>query len=354
MNKLRLLTTSAFFVGGTLGAQAGGFELSPLSTAFMYENGAYAEVSYSSRDYSITDGSVYAPTGSALKDQKNATFAFKSDLSDALSLGLTKYRQGSVQLDYSGAGSSLASALPVVDMDIDALVALARYELNENFSVLAGLKQTTVQDSFGKNIFTNQTNITGDSEVGHVYGLTYERDDIALRVELTHEKATNFKLESVNGSLSGKTTASVPDYLNFAFQTGVAKDTLLFGSIRKANWASNQITLFPQPSGTTSTYKDSTTYNIGLGRKINDQFSILASYKTEKAGDPNQASLLNTTNGYDSLGVGVVYSLENATITFGANYTKVGDVNMTPATTPASVFSGNTVKSLGLKIGYNF
>jgi long-chain fatty acid transport protein len=358
MKRSLALTTSALFAVGTLGAQAGGFELSPLSTSFMYEDGGYAEIGYSSRNYSVT-GSVYAPTSSVVQDQTNTALAFKFDLSDGLSLGLSQYRQGSIQLDYSGAGSPLAAALPVVDLDIDAVALLARYQVNENFSVLGGLKRTTVKDAVA-NIFQSaplpQSNITGTSEIGYVYGVAYQRDDIALRVELTAETSTDFELATTNEFAGGGvTTASVPDYLNLAFQSGIAKDTLVFGSIRKANWASNQIQVHPDPDPTSS-FSDSTTYNIGLGRKINEDFSVFASYSTEAAGDENKTSLLNVTNGYKGISIGVAYSLDNATITFGGNYTKLGDVNMDAADdgTFESSFAGNTVKSLGLKLAYNF
>lgn len=361
MIKSLALTTSAIIAAGTLGAHAGGFELSPLSTSFMYEDGGYAEFGFSSRTYSVTDD-VYAPSSSVLQNQSNPSFAFKFDVTEAVSMGLSRYRQGSIQLDYSGAGSPLAAGLPVVDLDVDATVVLGRYRLNENFSLLGGVKQTTVRDSVA-NIFQSsslpQSNVTGASEMGYVYGIAYQRDNIALRVELTQETATDFELATTNAGVpvDGTTTASVPDYLNLAFQSGVAKDTLVYGSIRKANWASNQIQVYPSPAANSS-FDDSTTYTIGLGRKINEEFSVFASYATEAAGDPNETSPLNTTNGYEGLSAGVTYSRDNMTVTFGGNITNVGDVLLDPdgagASFPTGTFTDNTVKSLGFRIGYSF
>jgi long-chain fatty acid transport protein len=206
MKRSLALTTSALFAVGTLGAQAGGFELSPLSTSFMYEDGGYAEIGYSSRKYTVTDD-FYAPTGSAVQDQSNTSSALKFDLNDAFSLGLSQYRQGSIQLDYSGAGSVAAAGLPAVNLDIDALAILARYKVNENFSVLGGLKRTTVKNAVA-NIFQSaslpQSNITGTSEIGYVYGVAYQRDDIALRVELTAETSTDFELATTNDGAGGE------------------------------------------------------------------------------------------------------------------------------------------------------
>ena len=42
-------------------------------------------------------------------------------MTDSFSVGFS-YNQGSIQLDYSGAGSAGAAALPVVDLTIDARV----------------------------------------------------------------------------------------------------------------------------------------------------------------------------------------------------------------------------------------
>ena len=97
------------------------------------------------------------------------------------------------------------------------------------------------------------------------------------------ETSTDLSLATTNAGVgSGNTTASTPDYMNLYVQSGIAEDTLAFGSIRK-NWSENQIRVYPQATDTSS-FSDSTTYNIGVGRKFSDNFSGSISYSTEPEG----------------------------------------------------------------------
>ena len=86
------------------------------------------------------------------QEQDYVSLAIKTDISSDLSVGLTSYNQGAVQLDYSSAGSPYAVALPVVDLDINALAILVKYSLSDNVSILGGAKQSQVQDA-SANIF---------------------------------------------------------------------------------------------------------------------------------------------------------------------------------------------------------
>lgn len=337
-------------------ANAGGFESSPLSTSFLYEQGGYIEVAHGKRNYDIK-GSLYAPTGSAAKDQSTTSLSVKFDLSERLALGFSNYRQGSIQLDYSGAGSAIASALPVVDLSIDARVLLGKYKFGDNYSVTAGLKQTVVKDATA-NIFQSvslgPSSISGGSEFGGVFGLAYERPEIALRVELTREQATDFELDTTNGgtSTAQKTKGSVPTYTTLNFQSGIAKDTLLYGSVRKANWSANQLYVAPY-SGATSSFKDSTTYSLGIGRKFSENWSGSLTYSTEKKGSKDSTSPLTITNGYQSVTVGAKYTKDNMSVSFGYNYTKVGDVDLNSALGIGN-FVDNKVTGMGIKVGYSF
>jgi long-chain fatty acid transport protein len=351
--KLRAITTMILSTTA-LSATAGGFETNSLSTSFMYEKGNYAELGMSSRSPDVK-GTAYAPTSSALKKQDYVSLAIKTDVSSDLSVGLTSYNQGAVQLDYSSAGSPFAVALPVVDLDINALAVLVKYSLCDNVSILGGAKQSQVQDA-SANIFQSvgfpASSISGTSETSFLIGASYAIPKIALRAELIYEGDVDFSLDTSNGALSGKTSGSVPDYMTLNFQSGIAEDTLLFGSIRKADWSNHQLTVFPG-SPTTSSFTDTTTYSLGIGRKINDAVSLIANYSTEPAGSSDSTTPLTITNGYDAIGLAVRYSSGNATVTVGYSYAKVGNITLT---TSAGVgeFTNNTVTGFGIKIGYNF
>ena len=358
MKKVSILTGS-LIVGMTSSVFAGGYESNALSTSFMYEQAgemnAYAEVAYGSRSYDVT-GTTYAPTGSAVKDQTSTTISVRYDVTDNISIGFTNYNQGNIQLDYSEAGGAGAALLPVVDMSIDARVLMTKYSLSENIGFLAGVKQTVVKDSTA-DIFRaggiQASSITGGNEIGYVYGAVYTRDDIAMRVELTMETSTDFSLATANASgTNGTTTGSTPDYMNLYFQSGIAEDTLLYGSMRTANWSENQLTVHPHTTPTSS-FTDSTTYSLGLGRKFTDNFSGSVNLSGEPKGATASDTPLTITNGYQGVTVGGKYTVDNMSITAGYNYTQVGDVSLSTALGDGE-FTDNKITGFGVRVGFKF
>ncbi|GAB5436920.1 hypothetical protein [Falsiruegeria mediterranea] len=89
--------------------------------------------------------------------------------------------------------------------------------------------------------------MTTDAPVdfGYALGVAWERPDIAARVSLTYSSAMEHTLlesESLNppppvpaGTLvtvPASSTIETPQSVNLDFQTGIAPDTLLFGSVR--------------------------------------------------------------------------------------------------------------------------
>ena len=106
-------------------------------------------------------------------------------------------------------------------------------------------------------------------------GASYEKPEIALKILLSHSPAIDFTLPI---TVAGTATARQAEMTTLEFETGIAKDTLLYGSIHQSSWGSAQVKL----AGTQiSTFSDSDTYNIGVGRKFSDKLSGSFSYTTE-------------------------------------------------------------------------
>ena len=59
-------------------AGAGGMERTALPTAFMFEEGGYGEITFSNRDYDVTDN-MFAPTNSMYGDVSGVSFSGKFD-----------------------------------------------------------------------------------------------------------------------------------------------------------------------------------------------------------------------------------------------------------------------------------
>ena len=364
MNKLKYLLAGSF-LAPTL-AISGGMERTALPTAFMFETGGYADFTYSNRNYDVTDN-FFAPTSSMYGDVSGASVSVKFDVNETIAVGFTQYNQAGIDLSYQGAGSQIPgfnTAGPLVDLEIGALAVMGKYTVNDNFSVLGGLKRTSVADATA-DIFklsvagvTTAAAVTGDSETGYIAGVAYERKDIALRIEYMVEQDVDFSLSTTGGALgaaTANTTGSIPDYQTINFQSGVAEDTLVFGSIRRADWSNHQIAVAPQTQAApTSSFSDTTTYSIGVGRKISDELSVSASYSTEADSEPAGTSLLSTTDGYDTIGLGVRYTLDSGTvISGGIALTNVGDKTVTTSGIDGA-FTDNSVTSYGIKLAYKF
>ena len=369
MNLVKYAGVSLLAMSASM-ANAGGMEATALSAGFMFEDGSYGGVSIQSQTPSLkaTVGGVSATSRSVVGSVTSTNIQVKADAFDNLAVGLAFYRQAGIKLDYQAnwslGGPAAAAALPKVDLDVSAIVLLTKYDVNDSFSVLAGIKNGMASDATIKiPTSTVDAAVTGGSAMSYVAGVAYEIPDIALRAEVMYETAGEYTLDT-NFTVGGvvipaKTKASTPTYLNVYVQSGIATDTLAFASLRQADWASNQVSI--NPTGTysdISAFSDSTSYRIGLGRKFGDTWSSSISYNWEGGSSATTASPLTLSNGNQGLSIGGKYALnDNTAITFGGNYTEFGDVDGTWAagTFGANAkFSGNSVTTLGAQVSHSF
>ncbi|MGL5009475.1 MAG: hypothetical protein ACRC6I_06300 [Paracoccaceae bacterium] len=191
-------------------------------------------------------------------------------------------------------------------------------------------------------------------------GAAFEKPEIALRVALTYQSSTTHNLETTvfGGPVPEALYPEVelPQSVTLDFQSGVAANTLVFGSIRWADWTSTELNAPLYPLNPLVGYDDdSITYNIGVGRKFNDQWSGAVSIGYEKAGGGVQMNL-SPTDGYVSIGVGATYTTGNMKITGGVRYVDIGNAGAlegAPGVARAQ-FSDNSAIGAGIKIGYTF
>ena len=288
-------------------------------------------------------------------------------------IGLTNYLSGAIQLDgqsghataasCAGGTTTDCSVVPSADVEARSTVLMARYRINENMSVIGGLNRYSVSDSTVQTL-TGYYGVSGN-EIAPVAGAAYENKEIALRVELLLQTETDMALTAVSGApatgAAGATAVSnatmvIPQTLTLNFQSGIAEDTLMFGSIHKADWDTAQIAIPANGAipAVGSAFSNRTAYSVGLGRKITDDISVLGSYATEDGGGATSTDPFTLTDGSQTLALGARYTYENMTISGGYSYTKVGDVTMTHSTGLSSTYTDNKVTGLGLKIGFSF
>lgn len=372
MKNLMKFTIAGFILGSP--AFSGGWEASRLDTSMMYNDDGYAEVATTSITYDVsaTSGAnVGAVKHGMAKDQTRTSFGFKSQFGN-FDVGLSSYNSGAIQLDGQATAAGV-SLVPSADVTARSLALMGRYRINENMSAFAGLNRYTVATSTVTTIAAAYE-VSGN-EIAPVIGAAYENKEIALRVEAIIQAETDMALTAKSAAVAagglaaaaavpGSSTLVIPQTITLNFQSGIAEDTLLFGSIHQADWDNAQINI-PANAATGaiqigSSFTSKTAYSVGLGRKISDDVSLIASYSAEDGGGSTSTDAFTLTDGYQTLGVAARYTRDNMTFTAGYGYTKVGDVDVTLDLTALGMpiltadYNDNDISAIGVKIGFSF
>ncbi|MCU0802374.1 MAG: hypothetical protein MUD11_11475 [Rhodobacteraceae bacterium] len=368
MSKL-LLTASAVTFAAT-GAFAGGFERSGNPVGFMFEAGNYAELSFGIVSPKVTGAAAggLAPSGDVAPSYRQAGFAIKTDLNDKISVGLSIDPTFGADIIYP-VPSPGPGPYPIrgtnAELNGDTLSVIGRYKFSESFSAHVGLRSVSVGGKVG--IFSGgaplyRAGFDTDRDVGYLVGAAFEKPEIALRVALTYQSSTTHNLESTvfGGPVPAALYPEVelPQSVTLDFQSGVAANTLVFGSIRWADWTATELNAPLYPLNPLVGYSsDSWTYNIGVGRKFNDNWSGAVTIGYEKSEGGVQMNL-SPTDGYVSVGLGATYTSGNMKITGGIRYVDIGNAGALESPPGSGVanaqFSGNSAIGAGIKIGYTF
>ena len=400
----KTLTTGAALLLSTAVAQAGGIDRTGNPYAALFEQGNYVELSFSSvrPDVSGTYPAAFGggSTEDMAVDYTSVGAALKYQFNDQIAVGLFLNMPYGADAAYTGGPYTGLEA----EWDSRQIAAVLKYQVNPNISVYGGVRsvssEATIQipdalitaprlqalqaqaqaaiavgdlataqaaaaaaaqiQAAPAGTFTYNAETGSDTQTSYIAGVAYERPDIALRVALTYEQGFTHSFESTEtlpgGGLNGfesEFEIEMPQAITLDFQTGVAADTLVFGSIRWSEWSVWEV----RPAGyeavandrVTGLDNDTTTYRLGVGRRLNDQLSVFGRVTYEEStGDV--ASRLSPTDGTTSIGIGGTYRVDNAKITAGIEYAMLGD-----ATDGSGVeFTDNTAIGFGVSVGFNF
>lgn len=372
-------------------SNAAGLERRNIDTDFLFADGMVVDLGVGSVAPSFTpsQGGAFAfEAGKNIAQSFSVTTgSFKAAMNDNLDLGVWHTNSGNgVHVDYgavtgpgmTGAFNSTFTAVTnsaqiKADVSIPTTMVAARYSINENLSIIAGAKYVNV--SSGQLMLPSEMGVAdpaapgGDATIdttsvwnlgrkdgtGTVFGVAYEIPEIALRVSLVSEGDIALSVPTTTGggvAANGNSTASIGDAITLSFQTGIAENTLLFGSVRQSNWANNQISV-PTAAGLAqvTSFKDGENFTIGIGRKFSDKLSASLSYYFSD-GDGNGASELSPYGETKTFSLGTKYTLnESSDVSFGLSHSERGDA--TTGTFSAKL-SGSSVTSLGLKLTHRY
>ncbi|ANB34821.1 long-subunit fatty acid transport protein [Rhodovulum sulfidophilum] len=346
-------------------ALAGGIERSVPSVGILFEQGNYVELGFSRFDPDVS-GSVAGvfPSGEMAPGFNSYSFAYKGQFGENLHFALILDEPIGADIAYpAGTGyPSLAGA----SADVDALgtTLMMRYEIPSNFSVIGGVRSLRTSGSVDlPQVASYRLDSSTETDFGYLIGVAWEKPEIAARVALTYYSSITHDFtadESFTypGLTPGKTSleTEIPKAVNLEFQTGIAMDTLLFGSIRWTEWSSFRITtpdyeaIVGRPI--VSYDEDVITYNLGVGRKFNEHWSgaVLLGYERHEG---NFKGNLGPTDGFRSLGLAATYTSGQFKITGGVRYVEIGDAKTRLGSNPTR-FDGNDGVGFGLRVGYYF
>jgi long-chain fatty acid transport protein len=367
----RTLLTASVIAMGAGGAFAGGIDRSGQSVAVIFEDGNYAEFSLGSVSPSVSGQAVAIPApglNSAISGDMAASYAqfsgaIKYKFSDTLDGALIFDQPFGANVDYP-AGTAYYATGSTATLKTTAITGVLQYTMPSNVSVYGGLRYETMSAEASIPFVAGYT-ATGskDGALGYLVGIAYEKPEIALRVALTYNSKIKHEIDTSEASLLGPlntvTEVNSPESVNLEFQSGVAKDTLVFGSIRWVDWSNFDIspTQYGALTGGGSLVSydhDTISYSIGVGRKFNEHWSAALTLGYEKQ-DGGIASNLGPTDGYKSIGLGATYTQDNMKISAGVRYVDIGDaqVQLGPVS-PSANFTDNHAVGFGMRVGFSF
>ncbi|MDC1398954.1 outer membrane protein transport protein [Yoonia sp.] len=396
-----LLTTSI--------AQAGGLDRAGNAYSVLFEYGNYAQLSFSSTTADVSGVFPDTVGGGSTENMANSYtsvgFALKYGITDKIDLAVFLNQPFGADAEYT---TGFYEGLTAI-WESNQAAAVVKYQAAPRISVYGGLRavqsqaEITIPDLLIRTGIRSQLPddvVTGiptvpelvpeyiaelpeplkapvglfasldgalgysaetdqNTQVGYIIGAAYERPEIALRVALTYESGLTHDFGSSEtlpaiGADSAKGTFDIemPQSVTLDFQSGVATDTLVFGSIRWSEWSVWEVrpSVYEGLTGdrVTGLDDDVYTYRLGVGRRISDDLSVFARVTYEDAQGGISTSLA-PTDGLASYGIGGSYTIDAVEITGGIEYAVLGNAN-----DGLTEFQNNTALGFGLNIGYNF
>lgn len=366
----KTLTAGAALLLSTSIASAGGLDRSGNAYSVLYEDGNYVQLSFSSTNPDVS-GDYPAALGGGSTDNMansylNAGVALKYEINEALDVAVFLNQPYGADSEYTaGAYTGLQA-----EWKSTQLAVIGKYEVAPQISVYGGVRAIQSQADIavptaliaaasGNTVLVPYAAETeSDTQVGYVLGAAYEMPEIALRVSLTYESGVTHEFDTTeqfgaDPAVESTTDIEIPQSVALDFQSGIAADTLLFGSVRWSEWSVWEVRPIEYESQigdrVTGLDNDVVTYRIGVGRRLNDDLSVFGRI-TYEASSGDEASRLSPTDGSTSFGIGGSYNLDGVELTGGIEYALLGDAEDGSTT----AFEDNTALGVGINIGFNF
>ena len=366
LRALLLVTIFLFFPVKVFGQ--GAFERGAPETRVLFEKGNYFETYWLAVSPDLNgSGGVLDPTNSGTGDLLESfdqwAFALKADLTPRTSMALILDQPWGLNSRYPLVATSGYSGT-VGRLESNELSGILKHQVRENLSIYGGLRLQSLRAAaafpFGAGLGLGgpySAQLERDEGVGFMAGAAYEIPDIAFRVAATYYSEIETSHDTVEGTVStianSSTSISTPQSITLDFQSGIAENTLAFGSVRWVDWSKFAIapTLFSDFVGLPAVdyTEDFFTFTGGIGRKINDRLDLAFLVKYT----PMTNQTLPTIGPVDgNIGYFLAPSLQlpRVKITTIIGYSDLGAGTNFAGTR----FDDGEVVTVGLRLGFNF
>ncbi|MGY6409940.1 MAG: hypothetical protein ACXIUV_02765 [Alkalilacustris sp.] len=343
-------------------ALAGGIERTPQSMDILFAPERQVQIDLGLVRPRLSGSFMGTGSGDILRNFTQPGIAVKFPLAERLDAAVILDRPFGAGTRYPG-GTGYFLQGSRASISSEALTGVLRYRFDGGFGVHGGVRLQQLRGSarVSSPLADYRLEAPSTRDVGYLVGVSWERPDIAARVALTYNSAVRHRFaatEEVIGAapaMSTRFTSTTPESVNLEFQTGVAPDTLLFGSVRWARWSRFEIAppLFASlpPGGGVLTSYDSNvvTYRLGLGRRFSETWSgAVTALHEPRSGD--RFSNLGPRDGRNGVGVAATWTSGPVSVTGGLQYQRFGR-----ATTVSDArFSGGSAVIGGLRMAVTF
>lgn len=356
MKKFALAAT-ALTMATTGVAHAGGIQRDGDRSQILFEDGKnYLEFSAASVQPNVSGSLLGGALGSGniQAAYQNYSFGYKHQYNEKLSFALIANEPVGANVRYAS-GTPYPFAGSNAEIGSLAITGLVKYNFTDRVSAYGGVRAQSLTGDL--EIRTSglplpavyNLNVDKDWRAGYVVGAAYQIPDIALKVALTYESEIEHSFIDNTGTPFDVT---IPQALTLHAQSGIAKDTLLFGSVRWQEWTEFEIRPMDFLGGAVAIAREPSdiwTYEVGVGRRFSENWSGAFSIGYEEdQGDT--VGNLSGRDGFTSYGLAMKYENENWEVTTGVKYIDVGSA----ITSIGANFDDNSAVAAGVKVGVRF
>ena len=166
---------------------------------------------------------------------------------------------------------------PPRNIDTVALTGILAYDVTPAIKIYGGLRAQRMKAD-GAVPFLGGYTIETDADIGYGYmlGAAWQKPELAMRVALTYRSAIEQDFDTVEfGTINSTLHVETPQSVALEFQSGIAADTLVFGSVRWVDWPQFEIdpTNYPLDVPMVEYEEAWTTWTLGVGRQFTDRLA---------------------------------------------------------------------------------